>query len=317
MPLFETRILAFWVVLFLFFCTNGRSQTPPEKPADWDSWRFSEKIIWRGTHLDPRIPYGPLIDKLGVKKLIELDRGPIRAAKVLFATDDPSKIRLKNLPKTFIMKPNNASGRAVLVVDGMLVATKKREKDFTAQKCTNEFLRTVAHEWLVQPYLPDKEVQYSLIKPMVFFEEYLTEVSMEIQLYLFNQKVCVIGILLNDAYTSSPVMSYYDENWNLFDVFHTQLETNFYPLNRPPYFDDLIAFAQRFTEGIDHVRVDFFINGDDLYFGEFTFTTGGGKWIEHLDVMVGNHWDFPDPKASLADSYVENLLSKAKKAKRP
>ena len=104
------------------------SFTPiPKKPPYWDHWTFSKKVIWRGKNLDPRIPYELLVDKLKVKEIMQAH---VLVAKTLFATDEPKKISVANLPKTYLMKANNGSGRGLLVKDGILLARKKRDLDF-------------------------------------------------------------------------------------------------------------------------------------------------------------------------------------------
>lgn len=299
------RCLIFFILLV---DVHVFSLSPPSKPSNWDNWTFDQKILWRGRNLDPRIPYGPLVDKLLVKKIVQKD---MPTAKDIFATNDPSKIFMKKLPRTFVMKANNASGRGVLVKDGMVIATKKREANFVPRKCTNNFLRSYAQQWLNNLYAENEEKQYGLVKPMILFEEYLEDITMDIELYFFNGKARVITLFFIEGYTKNPVVSYYDENWNLFDTTHPNFLVQTEPIEKPPYIDKLIAFGERFAEKIDHVRIDFFVSKNEIYFGEFTFTTGGGYNLNHLNVMVGSHWNFPDPKDPLANSYLNDLLRRA------
>lgn len=289
------RFLLFFALLM---CGPVFSISPPEKPVNWDKWTFHQKIRWRGRNLDPRIPYAPLVDKLEVKKNVQDE---ISTATVFLATNDPTQIFMEKLPKSFIMKANNASGRGILVKNGMVIATKKREANFIPRECTDDFLRSYAQTWLSDLFGANKQKQYGLIKPMIFFEEFLENITMDIELYFFNGKVRVIGLFFNEGYSKNPKVSYYDENWNLFDVKHPRLATNTEPIDKPPYLDKLIAFGERFAEKVDHVRVDFFVTEKEIYFGEFTFTTGGGYSLPHLDLMIGNFWDFPDPNDPLVN----------------
>lgn len=281
---------------------------PPGKPSDWDNWTFAQKILWRGLNLDPRIPYGPLADKLRVKEIVQAD---MPTAKTLFATNDPSQILISKLPDSFIMKANNASGRGVLVKNGMVMATKKREANFVPKKCTNNFLRKYAKKWLSDLYKKNKEKQYGLIKPMILFEEYLEDITLDIELYFFNGKARVITLFFNEEYTKKPAVSYYDENWNLFDISHPKFLVKKELIEKPHYIENLIAFGERFAEKIDHVRIDFFVNNKNVYFGEFTFTTGGGHSLDHLNEMIGSYWDYPDPNDPFINPYVNELLQRA------
>ncbi len=280
---------------------------PPNKPPGWDRWKFNQKIIWRGLHLDPRIPYAALVDKIKVKQLLQ---DHITCAKTYFITDDPSQICLENLPKTFMMKSNAASGRGILVKNGIVIATRKREGNFKPIPCTDEFLRSYAKKWQSRIFAENHEMQYSLIKPMIFFEEYIEDITYELELYFFNGKVRVITLFFVNGYQQKPEVSYYDANWNLFDIKHPSFRVRRNPIEKPAYLDELIAFSERLVSKIDHVRVDFFISRDKVYFGEFTFTTAGGYNIDHLNTMVGSYWAFPDPQASLENPYLNIMLNR-------
>jgi hypothetical protein len=121
------------------------------------------------------------------------------------------------------MKANNASGRGILVKDGIVLATRKRESNFPPRKCTNTFLRSCAEQWLRSLYAENQEKQYGLVKPMILFEEYLEDITMNVELYFFNGKARVIALFFIEEYTKNPSVSYYDENWNLFDTTHPTL----------------------------------------------------------------------------------------------
>lgn len=297
-----------WLVVFSLFCVKLFSLAPPAKPADWDNWKYNQKVIWRGVNLDPRIPYGPLVDKLVVKDIV---KDHIPTAKVVFATNDPSEINIENLPKTFLMKANNGSYRGILVKDGIVITDKKRCGNFVPIPCTNDFLRSYAVQWLQEPYEVHREMQYGLVKPMIFFEEVLEDFSKDVELFFFNGKVRLIAVRFNEDYTKQPKIAYYDEHWNLLNVPHRKLEMNRVPIEKPHYLDRLIAFGELFAEKIDHVRIDFFEANNDVYFGEFTFTTCSGTGIDYLNEMIGNYWDYPEPDDSLDNPFLNELLRNA------
>ena len=140
---------------------------------------------------------------------------------------------------------------------------------------------------------------------MIFFEEYLDDINMEAELCFFNGKLRLITLFFNDRYiTKKPTVSYYDENWNIFNVTHPKYTVKTDPVKKPPFMDKLIAFGERYAKKMDHVRIDFFITPKkEIYFCEFTFTTGGGYKRDHLDQMVGRYWDFPDAEDSLDNPY--------------
>lgn len=273
----------------------------PKKPAGWDKWTFSEKIAWRGKNLDPRINYRVLVDKLLVKEVM---KEHVKVAKTLFATDDPSTISTLNLPTSYMMKANNACGRGLLIKDGFIVARHKGDVDFIPIEATDEVLRSYAAAWLSSCYMPNTEKQYKMVKPMVLFEEVLEELTMDLEFFCFNGKVPLILIKFREGYKNPPPSrSLYDSDWNLIKGQnvgpYTFINTRIDP---PKGFQELLALTQELTRDMDHVRVDYFLVGEEFYFGEFTFTTWGGNaqtfLPSYFNKLLGEHWVYPKKRSS-------------------
>lgn len=65
---------------------------------------------------------------------------------------------------------------------------------------------------------------------------------------------------------------------------------------RPEKLDELLVLAKRLSAGIPHVRTDFYIIEDKIYFGEMTFyhEAGLGKMTPRsLDFEMGNWLRLP------------------------
>lgn len=281
------------LLLFLTVTCVGFCSCPiPEKPSDWDNWSFDEKVTWRGQNLDPRIPYESLTDKVKVKEIMQKY---FLTAKTLFVTDNPQSISVKKLPSSYIMKANNASGRGLLVKDGMIFARRKRDSDLSPTPATNKILRSYAKTWLETPFAPLSELdkQYTLIKPMILFEEFLDDLVMDIELFCFYGKVKLIEVLYINAYKNKPVISFYDPVWKLIEVTHPKYEVKREMIDKPDWLEELIAVTEQLTKNIDQVRVDFYLTGKGIYFGEFTFTTGRHVIPESLQKIMGSYWEYP------------------------
>jgi hypothetical protein len=196
------------------------------------------------------------------------------------------------------MKANNACGRGLLIKDGMLVARKKQDVDFIPIPVTDDLLRSYASEWLTTPYAPKTEKQYQLIKPMIIFEEYLENLTLDIQLYCFCGKVPLVAVIFRDNYLNIPARSFYDADWNFIPVKNPWFPVNNSKIDCPKAWEKIVALSKKLTQNIDHVRVDFFGVGDEIYFGEFTFTSNGGNRNKfpssHYEVLLGNYWTYPE-----------------------
>jgi hypothetical protein len=285
-----------WLFLFLIgfwfqVCPASALTTIPKKPFGWDEWTFDEKVAWRGKHLDPRIPYASYVDKVGVKQIVGND---ILTAKTLHVTDNLKQIFAWQPPQKYLMKANNASGRGLLVVDEMILARMKRDRNFVPVPATQALLFSYAKQWLSTPYQSNAELQYGLIHPRILFEEYLEHITMDIELFCFNGEVELIEVLFIDSYKNDPVISFYDRNWNLLETTHPTHTVRKTPINRPHWLDKLFVFVKHYTQNIDQVRVDFYLNGEYIYFGEFTFTTGAGVVPSFFQRRLGQCWKYPE-----------------------
>lgn len=69
---------------------------------------------------------------------------------------------------------------------------------------------------------------------------------------------------------------YFDTNWRFlpFDT-KNQILPEGIEINRPECLDLLISYSKTLSEGFPFVRVDFYIIGGKVYFGELTFTPCG------------------------------------------
>jgi hypothetical protein len=264
-----------------------------QEPANWDEMTFQEKIIWRGKNPDPRINYALLVDKLRVKDYV---KDHVNVAHVYFATNQPQKISLKNLPSSFIMKPNNAAYRLLIVKDGMVIADKKRQGEFIPYPATDELLQQKAKEWLGKTFTPKKQKQYLLVKPMILIEELLEPISIELHFHCFYGEVKTMSYTADEVFSNVPGVSIYDRDWNLLPVTVPGYDKKTEAIEKPYFLDDLIVITEELTKGTDYVRVDYMICEETPYFCEFTFTPFCGK-VDYepksfLDEM-SSYWRYP------------------------
>ena len=62
---------------------------------------------------------------------------------------------------------------------------------------------------------------------------------------------------------------------------------------KPINFDEMVSIAKQLCKGFDHVRVDLYNVNGHIYFGELTFTNGGGYepiYPREMDYKLGRMW---------------------------
>lgn len=231
---------------------------------------LNEKINWKKLY-DRKNIYIGLTDKYKVRNYIKDKIGEKYLIPLYFHTKNPKKICVEKLPKKFILKPNHGSGENMIVYDKSKVSKKeiiKKSKKFLK----NNFY-PVCREW-----------QYKDIKPRILIEKLLLNkegnIPFDYKFHCINGKVEMIQV--DEDRFGNHKRSYFDKNWKLLPFTYC-LEKNGKPIyeidkniKKPKKLKEMLRLAKKLSEDFDYVRVDLYNIGEEVYFGELTFTHGGG-----------------------------------------
>ena len=242
-----------------------------------------EKIIWKKIH--DRNPLLPVTaDKYQARSYIKETLGEEQAKELLipllYVTDKPVTIPFEKLPPAFIVKPNHASGRYVIVEDGKL----NKEKIIDACK-----------RWLKTPYGLDRlEWAYIPIKRKIIIEKLLREknnnILKEFLFHMFHGK-CQLITFVYDKINHSSV-SHYDEKWHRLPV----KKPNRPPapkIEKPKNFEKMLTLAEKLSKPFDYIRVDLYNLDGKIFIGELTHYPGSGMSIYDPISFIyelGKHW---------------------------
>ena len=182
--------------------------------------------------------------------------------------DNFEEIDFSEFPSKFILKTNHGSGWNILVKD------KKRFDYYGAKQKFNE--------WLKEDYSKrgGYELHYAGISPKIIAEEYLGDPKdlFDYRFFCFDGVPRFIWVDSGSG-TVEHRRNVYDIDWNL-----QPLMVNYQPLSanlpKPIQLDEMVECAKVLSKGFSFVRVDFYLVGETVYFGEMTFTpqSGIGKW---------------------------------------
>ena len=94
-------------------------------------------------------------------------------------------------------------------------------------------------------------------------------------------------------------IDYYDADGNHIDGLRQSHPNAPVPPALPHYFDLMKKLAEKLSQGIPHVRVDFYEADDRVYFSELTFFPYGG-WAsfhpDEYDYELGSYIELPEQK---------------------
>lgn len=240
------------------------------RKMNWnDPKDLNEKINWLKLHSDMN-QWAILADKHKVRKYVA-DRGlkHLLTEEYGFWTN-PFLIDFDILPKSFVLKTNHGCG-SVIIVDN------KDELDL-------EEVRKQLDKWLHIKYgLYQGEKHYVLIKPGVMAEQLLLNDShqstsiVDYKVWCFNGKPYCICVCADREVGKLPHLGFYDLDWNWLSDWTDGSHINDKVIvDKPVCFNDMLKSAAILAKGLPQVRVDFYVSGGRLYFGEMTLTSLGG-----------------------------------------
>ena len=126
-------------------------------------------------------------------------------------------------------------------------------------------------------YWSSREWPYKNVKPCIIAEEYLDMPTglTEYKIFSFNGRAEVVLVCKGIAHTSNRTNTFFDRDFNKLPI-QTLLPNQKEEEERPAEYDQLLAIADKLSEGIPQVRVDLYIFEGRIYVGEMTFFHNSG-----------------------------------------
>lgn len=254
-----------------------------------DPKTFNEKLQWLKLYYH-RPDLTMMADKLAVKQHVASLIGEQYVVPLLGSWDDPAEIDWDALPRRFVLKTNHDGGNY-----GIVICKDKDRLDKA------KAIRKLRASLKRNPYLLGREWPYKNIPRKVFAEQYLEEAGKQeltdYKFYCFDGKVRFLFIA-SGRQEGHITFDYFDENYRHLDVVQTHPPAAV-PPEKPEHFELMIQLAEKLSEGLPHVRVDFYQVNGKVYFGEYTFFTHGG-WAafdpDEYDRLLGSYIHLPEQK---------------------
>lgn len=250
---------------------------------------FNEKIQW--LKLYGRRPIDTILsDKYAVKDYISKTIGAQYVIPLLGVWDKFDDIDFDKLPNQFVLKCTHDSG-------GIVVSKDKSTLDIEGAR---ELLtKGLKHDY----YVYSREKAYKDIPRRIIAEEYKEDsTTKELRDYKF---FCFDGVPKIFFVASDRQNKEEETKFDFFDMDYNHLPfTNGHPNSeilpkKPLKFDEMKKLAAKLSQGIPHVRVDFYEVNGQVYFGEMTYSHWGGMTPfnpEEWDRTLGSWIRLPEKK---------------------
>ncbi|MFI3296126.1 MAG: ATP-grasp fold amidoligase family protein [bacterium] len=232
-----------------------------------------------------------LSDKYKVREYVEAKGLSDILVRLYGVWDKVEDIDFDILPKSFVLKSNNGCATVMIVKDKDKLDIKKTKR--------------VLNKWLKLRFgYRTAEPHYLEIKPRIIAEELLQPSELDkkqsssiidYKWYSFNGKTEYARVVTDRVVgTHLFNLSVYNFKWEKYSDFTNPKYKNDKQLLKPQTLDRMIYIANILSEGIPQVRVDLYEVSGKVYFGELTFSTGGGyskDLTSDFDLLLGDMVD--------------------------
>lgn len=238
---------------------------------------FNEKLQW--LKLYGRRPIDTILsDKYAVKDYIANKIGAKYVIPLIGVWDKFEDIDFDKLPNQFVLKCTHDSGGIVIC---------KNKKDFDVKSAKSIINGGLTKDF----YIYSREKAYKNIPRRIIAEEYREDpVTGELRDYKF---FCFDGVpkalfIASDRQVvgEETKFDFFDMNFNHLPFTNGHPNANVLP-QKPERFEEMKELAAILSEGIPHVRVDFYEVSGRVYFGEMTYSHWGG-----MTPFVPEKWDY-------------------------
>lgn len=274
-------------------CTNVLYAMKFKKPLDLNHpVTLNDKVLWlRFNTYYNNEAVRQCADKYRVREYIAQKGCSQLLPKLLGHYTSVSQIDWDALPQQFALKLNIGAGCNLIVTD-------KSKLDIPA---TNALLA----KWLKSKYWLDyAELQYKDVTPCLIAEEYLGTPDGtcpdDYKFYCMNGKPCYVMLcqsrIETQEFVQKPKFYYFDREWNLQPFTRDALANPDVVVPKPEGIDQAFAYAETLAADFPFVRVDLYIIGGKVYFGEMTFTPSAGldgSRLPATDKLLGDKLELP------------------------
>ncbi len=227
---------------------------------------FSEKIQWLKLY-DRNPEYTKMVDKYEVKQYIAKIIGSQYVIPILGVWNKFEDIDFSKLPNRFVLKCTHDSG-------GVIICKDKTSFDvIAAQKKLNKNLKR-------NLYYYGREWPYKNVPRRIIAEEFMEDKNSiglkDYKFFCFDGKAKFLYLSEGLDNHESARISYVTLDWEQAPFYREDFKPFDVLPSKPVNFDKMIQIAEKLSNGIPFVRVDFYEINERLYFGELTFYPGAG-----------------------------------------
>lgn len=224
---------------------------------------YNEKLQWLKLY-DRNPLYTTLVDKVKVKEYIANKIGEEYLIPTIGVWNSPEEIDFDSLPNRFVLKCNHNSGTGMFICKDKSKVTK--EKWSLVKK---DLLKGLKEDY----FLGKREWPYKNVPRKILAEKYMVDESgvelKDYKIFNFNGKPQFVEVDF-DRFINHK-RNIYTTDWEYIDMEIQYKSYSSYQIPKPKCLNKMLEIAKILSVGIPHVRTDFYVINNRIYFGEMTF----------------------------------------------
>lgn len=227
---------------------------------------FTEKLQWLKLY-NRKVEYTKMVDKYEAKKFIESKIGKKYIVPTIGCWKSFDDIDFEKLPNEFVLKCTHDSGSVIF-------CDNKQSFDYNAAKKIMEF-HLKNDEYILGREWPYKNVDRRIIaEPRLSEKTTNTEIGLkDYKFFCFNGEPKIMYIS-NDK-GKDPRTDFFDMDFNHLPIKMKDPNADVCP-SKPKMFEEMKNISRILSNGIPHLRVDFYVINEKIYVGELTFFHNSG-----------------------------------------
>lgn len=239
----------------------------------WINWNspqtFTEKIQWLKLYNRKPI-YTTMVDKAAVKNYVAKIIGNQYIIPTLGCWDTVEDIDWDLLPNRFVLKTTHGGGGC-----GIVICKDKKNLDISAAKeKLNKSL--AADSFYAYREWPYKNVSRRIIAEQLLECDALSSDIPDYKFFCFNGEPKYCQVIRDRSNNES--IDFYDMDWQHQEFFGLNpiAKNGSTPVPKPKSLDEMKSICRRLSKGLPFVRVDLYVQHENVYFGELTFYPAAG-----------------------------------------
>ena len=249
---------------------------------------FNEKLQWLKLY-NRKPEYTTMVDKYAVKQYVANIIGGEYIIPTLGVWDSPDDIDWVSLPDQFVLKTTHGGGGG-----GVVICRDKQTFDkATAKRKLESSMKSDIYKSL-------REWPYKNVKKRIIAEKYIEDESGYLRDYkvmCFNGQPKLIQMHMG-RFNGVHTQDFYNCDWDkLVDINQNGCINSDILLPKPQCLEQMLELSSKLSKRLPQIRVDWYIIGAKLYFGEMTFFDAGGfdDFVpESLNEVIGSWIVLPE-----------------------